>query len=80
MFHTETLSCKASTNLTFDVLPRLKFLSAITAFQPLTVFLIKSFTTNKIYPDEAHSGFECESPIHIRTWTWNASNNGQGSL
>jgi hypothetical protein len=40
----------------------LKFLSAITALTPLTVFLIKSFTTNKIYLHGARSGFE---PEHI---------------
>jgi hypothetical protein len=31
-----------------NVLPRLKLFNAITAFTSLTVFLIKSFTTNKI--------------------------------
>jgi hypothetical protein len=61
-----------STNYTVDVLPRLKFLSAITAFTPLTVFLIKSFTANKIYLHGARWGFEPESQVHIRAWTWNA--------
>jgi len=39
-----------------------------------TVFLIKSFTTNKMYLQGACSGFEPELPVHIRTWTWNAVN------
>jgi hypothetical protein len=47
-----------------NVLPRLKFLSAITAFTPLTGFLIKSFTTNKIYLHGARSGFEPEMPVN----------------
>jgi len=58
-----------------NVLPRLKFLNAITAFTCLTSFFTKSFTTNKIYLYRAHSGFELESPVHIRIWTWNAGNN-----
>jgi len=45
-------------------LPRRKFLSAITAFTPLTVFLIKSFTTNKIYLHGARSGSEPEMPVN----------------
>ena len=57
-----------------NVLPRLKFLNAITAFTSLTGFLIKSFTTNKICLHGARSGFEPESPVHIRTWNWNACN------
>ena len=57
-----------------NVLPRLKFLNAITAFTSLTLFLIKSSTTNKIFLHWACSGFEPESPVHIRTWTWNAGN------
>jgi len=40
-----------------NVLPRLKFLNAITAFTSLTGFLIKSFTTNKICLHGARSGF-----------------------
>jgi len=55
-----------------NVLPRLKFLNAITAFTPLTSFLINLFTANKIYLHGARSGFETESPVHIRTRTWNA--------
>jgi hypothetical protein len=47
-----------------NVLPRLKFLSAITAFTPLTGFLIKSFTTNKIYLHVARSGFEPEMLVN----------------
>jgi len=46
-----------------NVLPRLKLLKAITTFTHLTVFLIKSFTTNKIYLHGARSGFETESPV-----------------
>ena len=57
-----------------NVLPRLKLLNAMTIFTPLTVFLIKSFTANKIYLHGARSGYEPESPVHIRTWTWNAGN------
>jgi hypothetical protein len=43
-----------------------EFLSAMTAFTPLTAFLIKSYTTNRIYLHGARSGFEPESPVHIR--------------
>jgi len=51
-----------------NVLPRLKLLNAMMTFTPLTVFLIKSFTTNKIYLHEARSGFEPELlPIYIMT-------------
>jgi hypothetical protein len=53
------------TRQVMNVLPRLKFLSVITAFTPLTVFLIKSFTTNKIYLHGARSVSEPESPVHI---------------
>ena len=49
-----------------NVLPKLKFLIAITAFTPLTVFLIKSITTNKIYQHGARSGFEPELPATRR--------------
>jgi len=58
-----------------NVLPRLKFLSAITAFTRLTNVFIKSFTTNKIYLYGSGSGFEPESLVHVRTWIWNAGNN-----
>jgi hypothetical protein len=44
-----------------NVLPRLEFLNAITVFTPLTVFLIKSFKTNKISLHGTSSGFETES-------------------
>jgi len=57
-----------------NVLPRLKLLNAMTTFTPPTVFLIKSFTANKIYLHGARSGFEPELPVHIMTWTWNAGN------
>jgi len=50
-----------------NVLARLKVLNVITAFTPLTVSLIKLFTTNKIYLHGARSGFEPESPVHITT-------------
>jgi len=50
-----------------NVLPRLKFLNAITASTRLTNFFIKSFTTNKIYLYGACSGFEPELLVHIRT-------------
>ena len=49
-----------------NIWPRIKFLNAITAFIPLTVFLIKSFATNKMYLHEDHSGFETESPVYNR--------------
>jgi len=52
-----------------NVLPRLKLLNAMTTFTPPTVFLVKSFTNNKIYLHGACSGFEPESPVHIRTRT-----------
>jgi hypothetical protein len=50
-----------------NVLPRLTLHSVITAFTPLTVFIIKSFTVNKIYLHRARSGFETESSVHVRT-------------
>jgi len=50
-----------------NVLPRLKFLNAIMALTPLMVSLFKSFTAKKVYLHGARSGFEPESPIHIRT-------------
>jgi len=50
-----------------NVLPRLKLLNAMKTFTPLTVFPIKSFTTNKIYLHGACAGFEPELPIHIVT-------------
>jgi hypothetical protein len=49
-----------------NVLPRLKFLNAITAFTPLTISLIKSVTTNEIYLHGARSGSEPETPISNR--------------
>jgi hypothetical protein len=52
-----------------NVLPRLKVLNAITTFTSLKVYLFRSFTTNKIYLHGARSGFEPESPVHIRTGT-----------
>ena len=45
---------------------------------PLTLllfYLIRSFTPKGIYLKEASSGLEPESPVHFRTWTWNAVNN-----
>jgi len=39
-------------------------------------FLIIS--NQQIYLYRARSGFEPESPVHIKTWTWNAGNNGVG--
>jgi hypothetical protein len=50
-----------------NVFARLKVLNVITALTALTVFLIESFTTNKIYLHGDRYGFEPESPIHIRT-------------
>ena len=50
-----------------NVLPRLKLLNAIMTFTHLKVFLIKSFTINKIYLHGANSGFEPESLVCIRT-------------
>jgi hypothetical protein len=50
-----------------NVFPRLKFLSTMTTFTTIAVYLIKSFTTNKIYLHGARSGFEPEPPVHIRT-------------
>jgi len=38
----------------------------MTTFIPLTVFLTKSFTANKIYLHGARSGFEPESPVTLR--------------
>jgi hypothetical protein len=48
-----------------NVLARLKVPNVITALTYLTVFLIKSFTTNKIYLHGARSGFEPEMPVTI---------------
>jgi hypothetical protein len=50
-----------------NVFPNLKLLDTITTSTPLAVYLIKSFTTNKIYLHRACSGFEPEPPVHIRT-------------
>jgi hypothetical protein len=56
-----------------NVLLRLSFLNAMTAFTPLTVFLIKSFTNKKsTYMEPVHglklnrryiSGLELEMPV-----------------
>jgi len=46
----------------------------MTIFTPLEIFLIKSFTTNKIYLPGARSGVESQSLAHIRTWIWNPVN------
>jgi hypothetical protein len=48
-----------------NVLPKIKFLDVITAFTPLTVFVMKSFPTNKISLHRARSGFEPEMPVAI---------------
>jgi hypothetical protein len=61
-----------------NVFPRLKLLDTLTNFTPLAVYLIKSFTTNKIYLHRACSGFETEPQVLIRTWTWNAGNSTYG--
>jgi hypothetical protein len=58
---------------------RLTFLSAKTAFTRLTVFFIKSFTNDKICLHGTRSGIEPESPVHIRTWKWNAGKNRPSS-
>jgi len=39
-----------------------------------TIFLFKSLYTNNVYLCGARSGFEPESPVHIRIWTWSAGN------
>ena len=54
-----------------NVLPRLSVLNAIKTFTPFDVSLIKSLTANKInlLVHGARSGFEPESPVHIRTGT-----------
>jgi hypothetical protein len=50
-----------------NVLPMLKLLNTMKTFTTLTVFLVKSFITNKIYLPGDRSGFEPELPIHILT-------------
>ena len=37
--------------------------------------LLNHLRANKIYLHWACSGFETESPVHIRVWTWNTGNN-----
>ena len=54
------------TRLLMKVLPRLKFHKAITAFTPLLVFLIKTFTAKKVCLHETRSGFEPEMPVTCR--------------
>jgi len=40
----------------------------------LLLFPLLNHLQPKIYLHGARSGFEPESPVHIRTWTWNAGN------
>ena len=69
MFHTETLSCKASANWTCN-----KCFAHAHVSQYLLRFSLLIIYTNKIYLHGARSGFEAESPVHIRTCTWSAGN------
>ena len=36
--------------------------------------IVTSFIAKGIYLKETYSGFEPESPVHLRTWTWKAVN------
>jgi hypothetical protein len=50
-----------------NVFSRFKSLDTLTYFTTPAVYLIKSFTTNKIYLHRARSGFEPEPPVHNTT-------------
>jgi len=74
VFHTETLSCKASTNWTVDErFAQAQVSQCHNGFNTSYGFPY-SFTTNKIYLHGARSGVEPESPVRIRTWTWISGN------
>jgi hypothetical protein len=53
---------------------RLKLLNTLIAFTPPAVFPIYVIYSQRNLSPWAHSGFEPESPVHIRTWTWTAGN------
>ena len=40
----------------------------------LLFLLVTLFTVKGTYLNQACSGFESESPVHFRTWTWKVSN------
>jgi len=61
--HKQSVAQLLPTGQLTNVLPMLQSLNAITTVTPLTGFLIKSFTTNKIYLHGARSGFETKSPV-----------------
>jgi hypothetical protein len=42
----------------------------------LLFYLVRSFIAKEMCLKEAHSGFEPESPVHFKTWTWNAGKGG----
>jgi hypothetical protein len=55
-------------------LPMLKLLSTIHDFHTSYGFPYWIIYNKQIYLHGARSGFEPESPVYIRTWTWNAGN------
>ena len=61
--HKQSVAQLLPTGQLTNVLPTLQSLNAITTVTPLTGFLIKSFTTNKIYLHGARLEFETESPV-----------------
>ena len=65
--HKQSVAQLLLTGQLTNVLPTLQSLNAITTVTPLTGFVIKSFTTNKIHLHGARSGFETESPVTCLT-------------
>jgi hypothetical protein len=74
-FHTETPSCKTSTNLTvYGCSAQAQVSQWRNGFHTLFRFsLFRSFIAKRIYLHGSRSGFEPESPVHFRIWTWIAS-------
>jgi len=72
-WHSETPNSETGTNLTVD---RISVQSH--PFECLNTLLLLSlvmlFTTKGIYLNEACSGFELESAVRFRTWTWKVGN------
>ena len=59
-----------------DVLPSLKLLNVLMAItHPCCFAYLCYLQPIRICLTEAYSGFELESPVHFRTWTWEAANN-----
>jgi hypothetical protein len=68
-FHTETVSCKTSTNSTVDGCSAQAQVSQChNSFCTLLWFsLVRSFTLKGMYLHGARSGYEPELPFHFRT-------------